>query len=437
MEETLVLRLVLFFVLLGLSALFSGAEVALFSLTPVQVEMLEEKHGRSGKLVARLLASGRKLLVTIYLGNELLNVAIAAVSTIIAIHFFGGHGVAAAIGIGTFMLLVFGDISPKTYALKHAESYSLAVARPLYLFSRIIYPLQVVITWMTDILISLTGKPDEDEKTQITEEEIKSVLDHGEHNGVIKSDEKEMIFNIFELGDTVVTDIMTPRTEIFSLSAEEGVEAVVRRAILSNHSRIPIYEKDPDHIIGILFAKDLLAPDIEKSVEKIEDLLHECYFVPSTKKIDELLREFQKTARHMAIILDEYGGVDGMVTLDDILEEVVGEPPDSKNIVEIRKVNEGHYHIPGRLVLEDFNNYFKTTFAHEEIDTIGGFVFHLFGRMPRWGESVTSEGVTFSVRKLKGGSIWQLSVKVSPDSRIREGASGDEFDPDGNGGDNG
>ena len=433
MEETIVLRLVLFFVLLVLSALFSGAEVALFSLTPVQVEMLEEKHGKRGKLVARLLSSGRKLLVTIYIGNELINVAIAAVSTIIAMHFFGDHGVAAAIGIGTFMLLVFGDISPKTYALKHAESYSLTVASPLYLFSRIIYPLQAVITWMTNLLISLTGKPDEDEKTPITEEEIKSVLAHGEHNGVIKPDEKEMIFNIFELGDTVVTDIMTPRTEMFSLPAEEGVEAVVRRAILSDHSRIPIYGKDPDDIIGILFTKDLLVLDVEKSVDKIEDLLHECYFVPSTKKIDELLREFQKSASHIAIILDEYGGVEGMVTLDDILEEVVGEPPDSKNIIDIRKINEGHYHVPGRLELDDFNDFFNTAFAHEEIDTVGGFVFHLFGKMPRWGETVTSESVTFSVRKLKGASIWQLSVKVTPDSMVK----GDKLEPAPDANDNG
>lgn len=374
--------------------------------------MLREREGKRGRLVAELLSSPRRLLVTIYIGNELINVAIAAVTTIIAFHYFGEHGLSIGVGIGTFVLLIFGEITPKTFALKNAQKYALFVARFIYVFSKVISPVQGVVTWLTNRLISLTGESENEERRLITEDEIKTVLEHGKDKGIIKADEKEMIFNIFELGDTLVTDIMTPRTEIFSLPLEDGIETLIQKAVLSNFSRIPVYRKNPDDIVGILFAKDLLKDDVQKNFEKVEDLLHDAYQVPVTKKIDELFREFQKKHFHMAIVRDEYGGVDGLVTMDDILEEVVGEAPDRKNLTGIKEIEGGRYLVPGRLSIEDFNEYFKTNFENEEIDTVGGLVFHLFGRMPGWGESITAEGINFTVDRLKGANIWRLAIKA-------------------------
>jgi len=413
MDVWLLGRFVSLFFLLFFSAVFSGAEVAFFSLTPVQVDLMKEKEGKRGRLVAKLLSSPRRLLVTIYIGNELINVAIAAITTILAFHYFGHHGLSIGVGIGTFILLIFGEITPKTFALKNAQKYALLVSGFIYVFSTIISPIQAVVTWLTNLLISLTGASVSEDRRLITEDEIKTVLEHGEDKGIIKADEKEMIFNIFELGDTLVTDIMTPRTEIFSLPIDEGTDELIKKAIGSNFSRIPVYRKNPDDIVGVLYTKDLLKEDADKIVEKVEDLLHDAYQVPVTKKIDELFREFQKKHIHMAVVLDEYGGVDGLVTMDDILEEVVGEAPDRKNLTGIKEIAEGRYLVPGRLSIEDFNEYFKTKFENEEIDTVGGLVFHLFGRMPSWGESITAEGITFSVDRLKGSNIWRLAIKVA------------------------
>ena len=417
-DTLLLIRGMLFFILLFISAIFSGAEIALFSLTPVQVDMLADDHGSRGKLVKLLLSEKRRLLVTIYIGNELANVSIAAVTAMLAHHIFGQSSIAIASFVGTFTLLVFGDITPKTFALRHAEKYSLSVAGPLYLFFKMVHPLQRLITWMTNMLVRATGTHTGDQRMTITEDEIKTMLTHGETKGEIQSDEKEMIFNVFELGDTVVTEIMTPRTEIFSLPLEEGKDGIVRRAVLSNYSRIPVYGKSPDYIVGVLYTKDLLDRERVDSLERVEELLHEPYFVPETKKIDELLREFQTKHIHMAMVLDEYGGVSGLVSMDDILEEVVGEPPDSKTLTEIEKVSDGNYLVPARLELEDFNEYFGTSLEEEEIETVGGLVFHHFGRVPRWGESVTVSGIRFTVRKLKGVTIWQVAVRLPRDGSL-------------------
>jgi len=413
MDIFLFIRFPLFFILLAFSAFFSAAEVAFFSLTPLQIETLRLNHGNAGKLVAALLERPRKLLITIYIGNELTNVAIAAVSTVLALHFFTSHGVVAAVGISTFVLLAFGEISPKSFALKYAQRYALFSAYPLSVFSTAIRPLQSAITWLTNRVLAMVVGKAEEEIAGITEDEFKTMLHHGEDKGVIEPDEKEMILNVFELGDTTALDIMTPRTEIFALPIEEGLKMIVQRARLSNYSRIPVYRKNIDTIEGILFTKDLLASRIEAKINRVEDLLREPFFIPPTKKVDELLREFRKRKRHMAIIVDEYGGVEGLITLDDILEYVVGEKFGMKRLDKLVCVAPNVYQVPGRMTLEDFNRHFNTTMEHEDIDTIGGFLFHLFGRMPRWGESVEHDGMKFTVQKLKGAAISQLQVAVA------------------------
>lgn len=429
MEHLPVIRFFLFFLLLFLSAFFSAAEIALFSLSPAQVDILKEKKGNAGKLVAAMLAAPRRLLVTIYVGNELINVAIAAVATVIAMHFFKEYAVVFSVGVGTFMLIIFGDITPKTFALKHAEKFSLYAIKPLSLFSKLVDPFVRSVTWIVNkILEAAGGKPPD--RAHITEDEFESLLEDGELRGVIESEEKEMILNVFELGDTPVTEIMTPRTEIFALSLEEGLDGIMERAVLSNYSRIPVYRKDADHIQGILYTKDLLDTGLDKEVSNAEDLLREAYFIPATKKIDELLRDFRLKKTHLAIVLDEYGGVDGLVTIEDILEEVVGEPADHKETDEIIKLGPEIYHVPARISLENFNEYFDSSLEMEDTHTIGGLVFHLFGRIPRWGESITHQNMTFTVSKLKRQMIWQLSVKLNKEAmrngKVKEAAKEEE-----------
>jgi len=411
MEIGLPVRFALFFFLLAFSALFSAAEVALFSLSQVQVEMLKEKEGKKGARVSKLLASPSKLLVTIYIGNEIINVAIAAVATTIAMHFFDESGIIIAVAIGTFLLLIFGEVTPKTFASRHSQSYALAIAGPLSIFAKLVMPLQSVVTRVTNFILSLTGS-DTNNDAQITEDEMKTVLEQSEGRGVIEADEKEMILNVFELGDTLVTEVMTPRTEIFSLDADENFETLAKRASLSSFSRIPLFKGERDNIIGILYSKDFLEPELAFNDNQLNKIIREPYIIPTTKKIGELLREFRKKRTHIAIVMDEYGGLDGLITLEDILEEVVGEDDDgTKEEQSVEKVSPDIFHLYGRMSIEDFNDYFSSSISVEDVDTIGGYVFHLFGRMPKSGESITDDTFKFTVRKLKRAKIWQLAVK--------------------------
>lgn len=423
MDPWLFFRLPLLFLLMLMSAFFSAAEVALFSLSRLQVENLREHGGKAGRHVATLLEKPRRLLVTIYTGNELVNVAFAAVSTIVALHFFHESGVAVAVGASTLALLIFGEISPKSFALKYAERYALFAAGPLQLFARLIFPLQAAITWITNRALGGASEKSGEGIAGITEDEIKTMLDHGEDKGVIEALEKEMILNVFELGDITAIDVMTPRTELFAIDIGLGTAEIARRAINSNFSRIPVFRGAIDRIVGIIYAKDLMNPALA-AAERPEDLLREAYFIPGTKKVDELLRAFRKGKIHMAVIMDEYGGVEGIVTLEDILERVVGEEHgDGMN--GVTRMDQRNFQIPGRMEMDDFNTHFNATLEHEDIDTIGGYVFHLFGRMPRWGESVTDGRFTFTVRKLKGALISQLLVAVADEPPPAEGEGGE------------
>lgn len=421
MDVLMGVRLGLVFVLLLFSAFFSAAEVALFSLSRLQLETLREKHGAAGALVASLLEKPRRLLVTIYIGNELVNVAIAAVITVVALQLFSSYGMAAAVGVATFVVLVFGEITPKSFALKYAERYSLWAARPLAVFARIIYPVQTSVTWLTNRMLGSTTERGTDDIAGITEDEIKTMLDHGEDKGVIEPVEKEMILNVFKLGDTTAIDVMTPRTEIRALDMDDPLPELRKLALNSNFSRIPVYAGNIDHIEGILYTKDLMAPDKAGAVTARE-IIRQPYFIPPTKKLDELLREFRKRKIHMAVIVDEYGGVEGLVTLEDILEHVVGDAATSA-AAGVVQLSPGRFQMPGRMELEKFNELFGVTLQHDDIDTVGGYVFHLFGRMPRWGESVDHDRFTFTVQKLKGPLISQLLVVVREEPA--DGAGGE------------
>jgi CBS domain containing-hemolysin-like protein len=405
-----IFRFGLLFGLLGLSAFFSASEVAYFSLTQSQINSLREGGGRAGYLAAQLLERPRKLLVTIYIGNELVNVSIAAVSTMLALHFFNSELAAVFVGLSAFCMMVFGDISPKTFAFKYSREYALFVARPLTLFSKIVYPLQTLITWATNRLLAVFSPAGETASAGLTEDEFRTILHRGEDKGILEAEEKEMILNVFELGDTKATEIMTPRTEIFALAADDGINSIIQRARSSNHSRIPVYGKNMDEILGVLYTKDLLSPKLETSAIKIGELMREPYFIPHTKKVDELLRDFRKSKKHMAVIVNEYGGVEGLVTLDDILSYVVGDESQAKGADHFTRVGPGVYQVPGRMTVDAFNSRLGRDISHDDIGTVGGLVFHLFGRVPRWGESIEHKGMKFTVKKMKGTIISELMV---------------------------
>jgi len=377
---------------------------------------MKEKKGRSGALVNSLLAKPRELLITIYIGNELVNIAISVLITSIAIALFGDIGVGIAIGVGTFLLLIFGDIVPKSMSIKLAQSYALLAAYPLNLFYKIVHPPQQFLTKLAEKLIQKFGiNPLSEMGSAITDAEFRAMVQTGVGEGEIDPEEKEMIQNIIKFSDTTVEEIMTPKIDMVTLNIEDSVDEIIPKIVENFYSRVPMYDKDQENIIGILLTKQLnQIKHLPKENINIKGMLHPPFSVPKSKKIKEMLADFKKMKRHMAIVLDEYGGVDGLVTLEDILEELVGEIDSEMRLDQtpVIKIDPDNYKLMGVYSLHDFNEYFKSNLPEDQYNTLGGLVFGLFGRVPRSGEAATHENFKFRVEKMKGPRILRLHLTI-------------------------
>ncbi len=423
MDESLLIRWLALTFLMVASGFFSGTEVALFSLTRFQIDQLKETGGRQGSQVAALLSNPQRLLVTIYIGNELVNVALSTVITVIALEVFGDIGLAVAIGAGTLALLVFGEITPKTFAHHHNEKWALWSALPLSIFMWVIYPIQKLVTFIAQKIAMIFGAGGGAETLMFTEEEIKSLMEEGADEGVIDEEEKEMIHGVFELGDVSIAEVMTPRTDILALEVDTDLKHAWDEMIKSCFARAPVYRETIDNIEGVLYKKDLLKfnypppPDV-----KLASIIHEPFIVPETMTISDLLRGFKKRKVHMAIAMDEYGGTQGVVTMDDIIAEFVGvgRGDRQENGSGVARLAVDTFRIPASLELAEFNKRFSADLSHEEIETIGGYVFHLFGEAPEWGDSVEKNGLKFTVEGLKGSRITELKLKVDRDHGKKE-----------------
>lgn len=416
MDDSLLPRSLLLLFLLLCSAFFSACEVAYFSLNSLQLNEMSEKKGRLGRTVNSLLEKPRELLITIYIGNEFVNIAISVLVTSIAINLFGSMGVGIAIGLGTLLLLVFGDIIPKSVSIKFAQPYALFSAYPLKVFAKLVQPAQKLFSiWTEKIIGSMGILPHGIKESPITDDEFRAMVQVGEGEGVIDSDERTLIQNVIEFGETTVGEIMTPKIDMFTVNIEDSLDDILPRIIKNFYSRVPVYGGEDEGIIGILFTKDL-ARHRHLPPEKInlKSILHSTLSVPQSKKIKDMLEEFRKLKRHMAIVLDEYGSVCGLVTLEDIIEELVGEIDSEMRQEELplKKLNENHYRIVGAYSLADFNESFQSELPEDDYDTVGGYVFGLFGRIPRSGESTTVDRFKFRVEKMKGSRILSLFLTL-------------------------
>jgi putative hemolysin len=416
LDDSLFARSLLLVFLLLCSAFFSACEVAYFSLNSLQLSEMLEKKGRLGRLVNTLLEKPRELLITIYIGNEFVNIAISVVITSVAISIFGSIGVGIAIGLSTFLLLVFGDIIPKSISIKFAQSYAMFSAYPLMVFAKLVQPAQKLFTVWTEKIISSMGiLPHGFKESPITDEEFRAMVQVGEGEGVIDSDERELIQNVIEFGETTVEEIMTPKIDMFTVNIEDSLDEILPRIIENFYSRVPVYGVGEEEILGVLFTKDLTRlKHLPREKVNLKSMLHSAVSVPQSKKIKEMLEEFRKLKRHMAIVLDEYGSVCGLVTLEDIIEELVGEIDSEMRQDELpsKKLNENHYRVLGAYSLAEFNESFQSELPEDDYDTVGGFVFGLFGRIPRSGESTTVDRFKFRVEKMKGSRILSLYLTL-------------------------
>jgi putative hemolysin len=415
LESSVPSKLLVIILLLVLSAFFSGAEAALFSLSAIHVERLKERGGALGRLITAMLKRPTNLIITFLVGNEVVNVALSVTATSVALLMCGEGGEYVAIAATTVVLLLFGEVAPKSIAVRYPERVSLFVAWPIQTFAYVITPLRWGLRKLVD---SVMGERAERQISLITDDEFKTLVEIGEDEGIIDQDERDLIQRVFEFGDQRVSQIMTPRTDMFALGINEPLSAVLPKIKEARFSRIPVYEETGDQIIGILYAKDLLPHSRHPEMEvTLRDLLHPVFFVPESKRIDELLREFQRNKVHVAIVVDEYGGVSGLVTMEDALEELVGEIVDEFDTEETlwQQLDPQTFLVSARIPLDEFNEKLGMALPREDADTLGGHVFHLFGKLPKRGESVSAHGLTFTIEHMKSTRILEIRVR-------REGA---------------
>ena len=410
--------LIAFIGLLLMSAVFSSSETAFFSLSNFEIAQLEEDHPESGKQVRQLLENPDLLLNGILLGNLVVNISATAIATIL-LHRLGtqagwsGQIVYLCDVIGmTFILVVFCEISPKVYAITNARRHALRLTRLIRTWFFIAHPFIQLLVRFSSWFKGLFSRFEQDR--EILEEELKLMVDISAEQGDLEQAEKTIIHNIFELFETMVREIMVPRTDIKGLSVDTPLEEIIATVEETGHSRFPVYDGDLDNIRGILYAKDLLDYIYGyKEFESVEKLLHDIYYVPETKRCGETLREFQERHMYLGIVVDEYGGTEGLVTVEDIMEEIIGEIQDEHDEEEPLLVREktGNYLVDGKINIEDLSQKLGLELEGEGYETLGGFVFTKFGRLPHPGEYFDYQAFRFVITKLSKRRIWKVRIE--------------------------
>ncbi|HJJ89917.1 MAG TPA: hemolysin family protein [Methanocorpusculum sp.] len=406
-------NIIIFVFLLIFSAFFSASEVALVGINRAKVRVLSEEGGASGKRLEKLKNNPDHFLITILIGNNIANVGASAIATAVAFVLFGDAGVAIATGFVTILLLIFGEIGPKTFATRKTEMVALFVATPIYYLTRVFSP----IFWVYDRL-RLIGKCGVMDVPTVTEEEIREWIDVGEMEGAIEEDEKEMIYSVLRFNDTIAKEIMTPRPDVAVIEDISSLEDAVVHFRDTGYSRVPVYHGKIDNIVGTLNIKDLFnAYTSGNHRALVKTLMYDVYCVPESKKIDVLLRELQLRRMHMAIVLDEFGGFSGVVTFEDILEELVGDimdESDTDEVADIIEIGDGLYMVDAQARVLLLNEHFGITLPEDpgNYETIGGLVFSRLGHTPRLGESVTimDQRISIVVTKMRGRQILKLKL---------------------------
>lgn len=401
-----------------LSAFFSGTETALFSLNKLQLKKMqkEEENNWQVKSIIRLLDDPQRTLISILIGNMFVNIAASSLATYLAIKTFGNIGIGIASGIMIFTILVFGEIVPKSLAVANAEAISKRVAKPIEIISTGLFPLIKFFKIIISVVYYFFGKKSVEEKKEITEEDLITLIDAGKDEGVIEEEEKEMIRNIFEFGDTMVKEVMIPRVDIACIPSDTKLGSILKLIKKMGHSRIPVYEETIDNIIGILYAKDLLSiyEQWYTSKEKfdLKGIIREAYFVPENKKIDELLDIFQKDRIQIAIAIDEYGGTAGLITMEDVVEEVVGEIIDEydKEIKLYEIIGDNTVIVDGIISIEEINEILNIEIPENDFETLGGFIFDLLGRVPRKGEKIEYQNFQIIIEQVVKNRIRRVKI---------------------------
>jgi CBS domain containing-hemolysin-like protein len=402
--------------LLLLSGFFSSAETAMFSISRVKARHFGKSQRHTDKLIHKMKENPHRLLSTILIGNNIANISAAALATALTLRLFPDKAIGIATGLMTLLILIFGEILPKSFATRNSILLARVVIYPIYWCSIVFYPLILFLNFVPMITGKIKKTP------AVTEEELLTFVEVVEEEGEIKEEERELIHNIIEFDDTNASEIMTPRGDMFVLEADQPIDLL---AILqSGYSRIPVIDGGVDNIIGVMHLKDLFMHQAtSQKPPDLRSLITKTYFVPENKKLDSLLRQFKKRQQHLAIVVDEHGGVSGLITLEDVLEELVGEISDETDKVEphIVQIKKGEWLVLGKTEIEEVNETLGMAIPDiKEYDTFSGYILDRIGRIPSLKEEIALDNFLVTVNAVEGNRIREYIVKQiqpAPDER--------------------
>jgi CBS domain containing-hemolysin-like protein len=403
--------------LLLFAALLALAEMSIARTSKVKAHHLADQKKPGSSQLLEVVGDPAPYLNIVLLLTLIAHLGGTALATKLALDAFGTGGEAVATAVMTFLVFVFAEVAPKTYAVMHTERTALLIARPVYYVGKLLRPIGRLLILIANVIISPLPGRTLPKGPFVTEEEIRHMVDVAEEEQEIEEEERELIHSVFEFGDTVVREVMVPRPDMVTAPADATVDEVLETIVKAGYSRIPIYEGDNDNIVGVLYAKDLLKRVHESKGDlKVSSLARAPLFVPEQKRVSDLLREMQEQRVHMAIVIDEYGGTAGLVTIEDLIEEIVGEIVDEYDQEEplVEPLDEDSIRVDAKMSIDEVNEMLKVELPHEEWDTVGGLVFGLTGRVPLPGERVRFDSLEFLTERVTGRRIQKVVITKLP-----------------------
>jgi len=427
-DTTAWLELLTIVIALILAALAASAETSLTSISRVRLRQLVEQKNASAIVIERLHRDPNTYLSTILIFNTVAIIVASSAATLLALHLYHERVAEWLVSlILSLVVLVACEITPKTLALQRAERVALRMARLVAGATFVMRPIVFVLTAVTRLILRILGGRAQVRGPFVTEEELKMLVSVGEEEGVLEEEEREMIHGIFEMGDMRVRELMVPRTDLVAIEVNEPVEKAVELVTKHGHTRIPVYEGDIDHIVGVLYAKDLLRAVVRGERKSLREIARKPYFTPESNKVQDVLRDLRKNRVHMAIVVDEYGGTAGAVTIEDILEEIVGPIQDEYDIGEedeIQFIGPNEVVLDGRVSVDDVNELLKLNIAGDDYDTIGGYVQNQLGATPKVGATLKLGNAQLRVEAVQGSRIKKVRIRSETPFEIPEPSQG-------------
>jgi len=394
--------LIILLILIILSAFFSSAETALTTVSKITIRSMIEEGNKKAIIVDKIINNQGKMLSAILIGNNLVNIIASALSTILAQNLFGQYAISFATGLLTIVVLIFGEITPKSLATLNALKLSLAYAKIIYSLMFLLTPAIFIINKMAYFFMRLMGIDPTKKMASITETELRTIVDVSHEEGIIEKEERQMINNVFDFGDAIASDVMVPKIDMTMADINSTYDELIKIFRSEKYTRIPIYQDSTDNVIGIINMKDLLLYNPEEIFD-VRKYLRSAFYTYESKKLSELMMEMKKTSVNIVIVLDEYGVTAGLITLEDLLEEIVGEIHDEYDLDEdepIKKISENIYILEGQMKIDDLNDYLGVNLSSDDYDSIGGLIIEKLDRLPTAGDKITIDSLSFKVTSM-------------------------------------